>query len=104
MTPESLPTGPSGLSMLAMNPKDGPRWQLIGVSLLLILTLCACRASKTGNGSVKERVTILSSQIAELTKKTDDLASRIRKDQVAKDARLAAIENQIEDINARLKK
>jgi uncharacterized protein involved in exopolysaccharide biosynthesis len=76
----------------------------MGVSLLMILTLGACSASKTGNGSVKDRVTILSSQIAELTKKTDDLASRIRKDQVAKDARLAAIENQIEDINARLKK
>jgi flagellar capping protein FliD len=87
-----------------MKRQPDPRWQLMGVSLLMAFTLSACGASKTENGSIKERVAKLSSQIAELTKKTDDLASRIRKDQAAKDARLATIENQIEDLNARLKK
>jgi cell division protein FtsB len=90
--------------MLAMKPQNNPRWQLMGVSLLMVFALGACSGSKTETASLEASVAKLTAQVADLTKKTDDLAETIRKDQVAKNARFGAIENDIEDITSRLKK
>jgi cell division protein FtsB len=86
-----------------MNPKDGPRWQLIGVSLLVVFTLCACAASKSETAALEENVAKLSAQVAELQKKNDDLAAKFEKDQLAKNGRLAGIDDHLDDIEERMK-
>jgi outer membrane murein-binding lipoprotein Lpp len=87
--------------MVVMNPKNYPRWQLIGAGLLMVFMLGACAASKSETAALAESVAKLTAQVAELQKKTDDLAARFEKDQMAKNGRLAQIEEKLDDIGER---
>lgn len=81
--------------MVVMNPKNYPRWPLIGAGLLMVFALGACGSA---NRSLEESVAKLTAQVAELQKKTDDLATRFERDQLAKNGRLAQIEQKLDDI------
>ena len=76
---------------------------MIGVSLLMVFTLGACAASKSETDALEENVAKLSAQVAELQKKNDDLAAKFEKDQLAKNGRLAGIDDHLDDIEERMK-
>ena len=89
--------------MVTMKPHNDPRWRLMGVSLLMVFMLSACGPSKSETAALEESVAKLSAQVADLQKKNDDLAAKFEKDQLAKNGKLAGIDDKLDDIEERMK-
>lgn len=89
----------AGFFYLLMKRLNDKKIHLLGVGLVIIFALVACKPST----KLEESVSQLRAQVAELQAQTDAFRINFSRNQVSKNSRLADIEDQLDDLEEKLK-